>query len=111
MEHFIHRENVSNYLDQLRGETDPAKRHTLRSLLVAEMKKFADASANLDLTDLHLSDCKLRIARQRRIIDGLRLEQRSAAEAEHLLDNLLDIETLLANLRSDAVSGLSRGRR
>ncbi len=110
MERFIHRENVGNYLDQLRREFDPAKRTTLRALLIEEMRKFADSSENLDLTDRHLSDCKLRIARQHRIIDDLRLEKRSTAEAEQVLDNLLDIETLLSTLRSDTVNELTRSR-
>jgi len=108
MERFIHRENVNNYLDQLRREVDPVTRSTLRTLLVEEMKKFANSSENLDLADRHLSDCKLRILRQHRIIDDLRQESRSMAEAEQLLDNLIDIEALLTGVRSDTVSGLSR---
>lgn len=110
MERFIHRENVNNYLDRLRREVDPAQRKTLRTLLIEEMHKFADTGENLDLTDRHLSDCKLRISRQHRIIEDQRAERRSTLEAEQLLDNLLDVEVLLTALRTDTVNGLTRGK-
>lgn len=110
MERFIHRENVSNYLDQLRRDIDPVKRGTLRMLLTEAMEGFADASENLALVDRHLSDCKLRIGRQQRIIEDLRRESRSTAEAERLLDNLADIEALLTGLRAATVTVLSRDK-
>ncbi|MDR3467601.1 MAG: hypothetical protein P4M07_16860 [Xanthobacteraceae bacterium] len=108
MERFIHRENVANFLDRLRRETDPAGRRTLRSLLAEEMEKFSRSGDNLDLIDRHLSDCKLRIVRQFRIIDDLRQDDRSTMQEQQMLDNLHDIEELLNGHRAVIVEALAR---
>jgi hypothetical protein len=108
MERFIHRENVANFLDRLRRETDPAGRRTLRALLAEEMEKFSRSGDNLDLIDRHLSDCKLRIVRQYRIIDDLRRDGRGTAPEQHMLDNLHDVEELLNGHRAVIVDGMAR---
>jgi hypothetical protein len=41
MEKFIERQNITNYLDQLKTETDPTRRDMLQKLLAEESVKQA----------------------------------------------------------------------
>lgn len=110
MERFIHRENIANFLDQLRREVEPVKRRTLLALFAEEMRKFAGRPENLEICDRQLSDCKLRIARQREQLDGSQGDGHDGGDARRLLDNLVEIEALLVECRAAAVVELGRSR-
>lgn len=110
MERFIHRENIANFLDQLRREAEPVKRRTLLALFAEEMQKFAGRPENLEICDRQLSDCKLRITRQRQAVHDQRAAGRDAREEQRMLDNLVEIESLLAECRAAALGDLARNR-
>ena len=83
---------VVRFRAQLNNETDPAKRITLRRLLIEEEDRLG-ATFGL-LAEVQQIDCKQRIAELRYLVGNMRIDGRDASVVEGWLEPQKDLPVL-----------------
>jgi hypothetical protein len=68
MQRFVGSQNITNFADKLESEVDPAKRATLRRLLVEEEDRLGHDQEQLELTNKRLASGRGLIAKQQSLI-------------------------------------------
>ena len=95
MERFVIDGNISRFVDKLRAETDPFRRQTLKSLLIAEENRFGMAEDRLQIVERHLTDGQALIPKQSRLVIETRNNGGDVGPAERLLRIFESIQDLL----------------
>jgi hypothetical protein len=85
VDRFICDGNISRFVDQLRRETNPARRETLKRLLIEEEDRFGAAEERLQMVERNLTDGAALIDRQARLVAELKAGGRDAGAAERML--------------------------
>src|SRR5215469_5072106 len=95
MRGFVRDLNIASFVRQLEHELNPAKRATLKSLLLQEEDKFGRAAEKLNRIDHLIIDGQARVARQKDLIKDLRSRGSPVEMAERVLANLEEVQALL----------------
>jgi hypothetical protein len=87
--------NIRHFIEQLLIEPDREQRQTLRKLLLREKRWFSLKQEWLEMIQRQLRDCDGRVLRHRAMLDREQADGVATAEAQMVLDNVLDIQRLL----------------
>ena len=107
---FTNRENIARFSSHYEIERDPGARESLRKLLLIEENKYGFYSEQLQLAARHISECNVRIARQKAIVEEIRARGGSVLQAEAVLENLTTLRDLFMQFHDRAASGLKTVR-
>jgi hypothetical protein len=108
MEGFVEAQNIARFTQLLHTEQDPAKRRTLKTLLINEENKLGCHSEKLDKVDRDIANCQGHIVGQHKIIDRLRANGADCAAAERVLANLFEILSVCRVHRQCVLDALDR---
>jgi hypothetical protein len=97
---FVSGSNISRFVDQLRIETNHARRQMLRRLLIEEENRFGVMEERLAMIERHISDGAACIARQTEIVARLKRDGDECATAEGALETSKMIQALFEGFRA-----------
>jgi len=92
--------NISCFADQLRYETNPAHRETLKRLLLEEESRFGANEDRLRLVERKLTDGAELIVRQRRLIAEMKRDGADIGRADRALRTFEMIQELFERFRA-----------
>ena len=101
-------ELVWGVIDQFQRETDPIRRHALRSLLIEQEDRFGSMSEKLDRADAHIAAGHFTIVELESAAASLRARGRDVATAERILENLREIVDTFGSYRERVRQELDR---
>lgn len=87
----IQDELVWGVVDQFQRETDPIRKHALRSLLIEQEDRFGTAVERLERADAHIAAGHFKIAEIETAAAALKARGQNVATAERVLANLREI--------------------
>lgn len=87
----IQDELVWGVVDRMQRETDPIRKHALRTLLIEQEDRFGTMSEKLDRADAHIAAGHFKIAELETATASLRARGHDVATAEQILENLREI--------------------
>jgi hypothetical protein len=105
---FVSDLNVARFVDRLQLESDPAKRTSLRRLLIEEEDRFGSRAERLSDVQRHLAEGSRRIALQKALIENLIAKGQDVRLAERTLSNLFEIQRILEQYRQVVLNGIDR---
>jgi hypothetical protein len=91
---------ISALADQLRWETEPGRRDGLKRILIKEEDRFAGIIDRLRLIERELNKGAALIARQRRLIDQIRIRGEDASRAQCTLERMEITQDLFEEFRT-----------
>lgn len=97
---FVHEANIARFIHLLEREPDMETQGLLRRLLVEEEDRLGQSLERFDIMDRHIGRTNFLIAQHRLRVEQMRARGQDVAEAERLLDNMLDVEKLLVRTRN-----------
>jgi hypothetical protein len=100
--------NILCFSDQLRWETDSARRETLKRLLIEEENRYGATEERLRIAERKLTNGAERIARQRRLIAEMKSENGDTASAERTLRTFGMIQDLFERFRDQIYDARKR---
>jgi hypothetical protein len=100
---------VWGLVDRVEAETDPIRRHALRSLLIEQENLFGDAAERLERADAHIAAGQFKIGELENTIALLRDRGADVAKPERVLCNLREILATFAQYRALCLDALRRG--
>jgi hypothetical protein len=107
---WVSTQNVLRFTDQMRLETDVAKRQQIQQLLVDEEDRLGFRQEQLENVENAIADGHRRIAFQREKIAALERSGRDAAIAQSLLENLIQVQNVHQQYRLTILAALGRNR-
>ena len=90
---------ISAFADQLRWETNPNCQEGLKRLLSKEEDRFGAVVERLEMVERNLAQGGELIARQRCLIDNLKIHGGDSERAEKLLDTIERTQALFEQFR------------
>lgn len=99
MQRFVHNQNLLRFVDLLERETDPVKRGRLQDLLLEEENRFGSRREQALELDSMIAGARLRIARQRQVVNQMEAEARGADLAGQILASMEQTYALLLESR------------
>ena len=95
MHRFVARANVDHYLDLLNGELSPQSRSTVMKLLVEEEDKLSHDLEQLGFAEQRALAGRRRVEQIRNLFNGFAPGTSERQQAERLLINFENVQTLL----------------
>ena len=92
--------NISCFADQLRYETNPARRETLKRLLIEEESRFSAREHRLQMAERKLAHGAELIVRLRRLIVNMKSDGGDTGSAERMLQTFELIQDLFERFRA-----------
>jgi hypothetical protein len=110
MERFIGDGNIARFVDMLRAEADPARRETLKRLLIEEINRFGSLTERLAVTERHLRDGEAQISKLTGIVREMKGNGLDCTRTERTLEVSMMIRALFEELRSIIFDGIEKRR-
>lgn len=101
-------ELVWGVVDRLQRETDPIRKHALRSLLIEQEDRFGTIAERLERADTHIAAGRFRLLELESATASLRARGANVAIAEGVLENLRDILETFGSYRELVLQELHR---
>jgi len=95
----IEDELVWDVVDRMQRETDPIRKHALRTLLIEQEDRFGSMSEKLDRADAHIAAGHFKIAELETATASLKARGHDVTTAERVLENLREILTTFDTYR------------
>jgi hypothetical protein len=102
---FVSEANIARFVDQLRIETNPARRDMLRRLLIEEEDRFGVTEERLEMVDRHIMDGAACIARQAEVVAKRKRDGVECANVERALQTSKMIQALFEDFRIAVCEG------
>lgn len=96
---FVHEANIARFIHLLEREPDMETQGLLRRLLVEEEDRLGHNLARFDIMDRHIGRTIFLIAQHRLRLEQMRANGQNVTEGERLLENMLNIQSLLVRTR------------
>jgi hypothetical protein len=101
-------EVVWGLVERLQRETDPIRKHALRSLLIEQEDRFGTVAERLDRADAHIAAGHFKLAELQAAMASLRTRSVDVATAETIVHNLREILDTFGSYRQLVLEELRR---
>ncbi|HEY1427338.1 MAG TPA: hypothetical protein VGF50_11750 [Caulobacteraceae bacterium] len=95
----LHDELVWDLVDRLQRESDPVRKHALRTLLLEQEDRFGSVTEKLDRADAHIAAGHFKISELERATASLKARGADVALAQNILRNLREILATFGDYR------------